>query len=503
MPPALFLRKPSERPDPETAGEPRLQRALSPLTLTSLGLGGIIGTGIFVMIGIAAHDKTGPALALSFLVAAIACAAVALCYAEFAASVPEAGSAYSYAYATLGELPAWLIGWNLIFAYGIGAASVAQGWSHYFQDFLGGLGLTLPRALASTPYDLAPQMGKLVPTGSLGDLPALLITEVISFCILRGMRASLRFNFAMLSLKLAILFFVIGVGAFYIKPQNWHPFAPYGLLAQAGPGGQPLGMMAGAALVFYAYLGFEALSAYTEECRKPQRDVPLGILASVALCTLLYIAVAVVLTGIVPYDRINVRAPISDAFGQVGLPWAQFLIALGALTGITSVLLVILLTLPRILMVMGRDGLLPPGVFSAIHPRYRTPWKATIVIGVAAGLLSALVPLRILADLVMMATLLGYVVICIAVLILRRTHAHTTRRFRAPLGPFVPLLGILTCLLLIRSLPSSAWLQLFAWLLLGLGVYFAYGRRHSVLARSHPATEPVGGLAAAEEGALR
>lgn len=488
---SLFARKPLVCLQQEAGEEQRLKRVLGPASLTGLGVGGIIGTGIFVMIGLAAHDKAGPAISLSFVIAAFACVAIALCYAEFAATVPIGGSAYSYAYATLGELPAWIIGWNLVTCYLLGAASVAQGWSHYFQSFVGAFGMRLPTALTGAPIDFNPTAGKLEATGATLDLPAALIIVLMTAVIVRGIRISLRFNLAMLIVKLAVILFVIVVGAFYIHPQNWHPFAPFGLgglslfgktWGQSGVGGQPVGMFAGSALVFYAYIGFDALSAYTEECRTPRRDVPVAILASVGICAALYVAVATVLTGMVRYDRIDINAPISEAFRQVGLPWAQFLVAVGALTGITAVLLVMLLSLPRILLAMGRDGMIPSHFFNAVHPRFQTPWKGTLFAGTLIVPLTSLLPLRLIADLAVMAVLFGYAVICAAVLILRRTQPEQKPVFRTPLGPVVPLLGILTCLLLMVSLPSENWLRLAVWLAIGMAVYLVYGRRHSVLA---------------------
>jgi APA family basic amino acid/polyamine antiporter len=296
----------------------------------------------------------------------------------------------------------------------------------------------------------------------------------------------------MVVVKVAIVFFVIGVGAFYVDPGNWTPFAPYGwtgisffghtLMGQTGPGGEPLGALAGAAVIFFAYIGFDSVSTHAEEARDPRRDVPIGIITSLVLCTLLYIAVAAVLTGMVPYDKINIDAPVSDAFRQVGLPWAQFLISLGALTGITSVLLVLMLSQPRVMLAMARDGLVPPSFFGAVHERFRTPWKSTILTGVFVGLMGALVPLRVLAELVNIGTLLAFVIVCAAVLVMRRTYPDADRPFRCPMVPLVPILGIAFCLLLMFSLPAENWLRLVIWLLLGLGIYFAYGRSHSKLA---------------------
>jgi APA family basic amino acid/polyamine antiporter len=477
----------------EMEGEHRLRRVLGPVQLTSLGVGAIIGTGIFVLTGIAAHDKVGPALTLSFVVAGAACIFAALCYAEFASMVPVAGSAYTYAYATLGELFAWIIGWDLVLEYAVGSATVAHGWSHYFQDFIGIFGFKLPHAFTNAPFDFNPATGQLSATGTLIDLPALMIAALITVVLVIGIRESASFNSAMVIVKVLIVFFVIVVGAFYIDPQNWRPFAPYGLtgisffghtlMGQTGPGGEPLGMLAGAAVIFFAYIGFDSVSTHAEEARNPKRDVPIGIVVSLILCTVLYIAVAAVLTGMVRYDKINIDAPVSDAFKQAGLPWAQFLISLGALTGITSVLLVLMLSQPRVMLAMARDGLVPRGFFGAVHERFRTPWKSTILTGVFVGLMGALVPLRVLAELVNIGTLLAFVIVCAAVLIMRRTHPDADRPFRCPLVPLVPILGIAFCSLLMFSLPAENWLRLFIWLLLGFGIYFSYGRYHSVMAR--------------------
>jgi basic amino acid/polyamine antiporter, APA family len=489
----LFARKPLKMLLDEMAGEHRLRRVLGPVQLTSLGVGAIIGTGIFVLTGVAAHDRTGPALMLSFVVAGIACVFAALCYAEFASMVPVAGSAYTYAYATLGELFAWIIGWDLVLEYAVGAGTVAHGWSHYFQDFIGIFGIKLPHVLTNAPFDYDLSIGKLVATGTVLDLPAILITAAITTILVIGIKESAGFNAAMVIVKVVIVVFVIGVGAFYVDPKNWEPFAPYGLTGisffgktvsgQTGPGGEPLGMLAGAAIIFFAYIGFDSVSTHAEEARKPQRDVPIGIITSLILCTLLYIAVAAVLTGMVPYHRIKVDAPVSDAFRQVGLPWAQFLISLGAITGITSVLLVMMLSQPRVLLAMARDGLVPPSFFGAVHERFRTPWKSTILTGIFVGLLAAFLPLRVLAELVNIGTLLAFVIVCAAVLVMRRKHPEAERPFRAPLVPLVPILGIATCLLLMFSLPRENWLRLGVWLLIGFIIYFGYGRRHSIMAR--------------------
>jgi len=487
----LFATKSMERLMEEMKGENRLRRILGPVQLTSLGVGAIIGTGIFVLTGQAAHDKTGPALMLSFVFSGIACIFAALCYAEFASMVPVAGSAYTYAYATLGELFAWIIGWDLILEYAVGSATVAHGWSHYFQDFIGILGLKIPHVFSTAPFDYDPKLGHFVSTGAVLDLPAIIITLIVTVILVKGIRESASFNATMVIVKLIIVFFVIIVGAFYVNPANWKPFAPFGLtgvsffgktlFGQTGAGGEPLGMLAGAATIFFAYIGFDSVSTHAEEAKNPKRDVPIGIVTSLVLCTVLYIAVAAVLTGMVPYNKINIDAPVSDAFRQVGLPWAQFLISLGAIAGITSVLLVMMLSQPRVILAMARDGLVPRSFFGAIHERFRTPWKSTIITGIFVATLGAFLPLRVLAELVNIGTLFAFVVVCAAVLIMRRTNPKAPRPFKAPFVPLTPILGILTCTLLMFSLPAENWWRLIIWLAIGFFIYFGYGRHHSVL----------------------
>jgi APA family basic amino acid/polyamine antiporter len=487
----LFARKPISLLMEEMAGEHRLRRVLGPVQLTALGVGAIIGTGIFVLTGVAAHDKTGPALMLSFVVAGLGCVFAALCYSEFASMVPVAGSAYTYAYATLGELFAWIIGWDLVLEYAVGAATVAHGWSHYFQDFLGIFHISLPTVLTNAPFDYDPNTGHLAMTGKYFDLPAIGIAAIITVILVVGIRESASFNAAMVMIKVLIVFMVIIVGAFYVKSANWSPFAPFGLtgvsffgktlLGQTGKGGEPVGMLAGAATIFFAYIGFDSVSTHAEEAKNPKRDVPIGIIVSLILCTVLYIAVTAVLTGMVPSNKISIDAPVSNAFMQVGLTWAQFLISLGAIAGITSVLLVMMLSQPRVLLAMARDGMVPESFFGAIHDKFRTPWKATILTGVFVATLGAFLPLRILAELVNIGTLLAFVIVCTAVLIMRRTHPDLPRPFRAPLVPLTPILGIAICALLMFSLPAENWWRLIIWLLVGFIIYFGYSRRHSVM----------------------
>ncbi len=492
----LFAKKSLQVLLDEMAGEHRLRRVLGPVTLSSLGVGAIIGTGIFVLVGKAAHDTTGPALMLSFVLAGVACVFAALCYAEFASMAPVAGSAYTYAYTTLGELLAWVIGWDLVLEYAVGAATVAHGWSHYFQDFLSVFEvewLKWPAVLSNAPFDYDLAKGEFISTHAIVDLPAIIIAAIVTGILVVGIRESAGFNAAMVAVKVAIVLVVIAVGAWYIKSENWHPFAPHGytgisifghtIFGEEAPGGQPLGVFAGAAIIFFAYIGFDSVSTHAEEARNPRRDVPIGIISSLVICTVLYIAVSAVLTGMVPSEKINIDAPVSNAFKQQGLRWAQFVVSLGALTGITSVLLVMMLSQPRVLLAMARDGLLPPSFFGAVHPRFRTPWKSTILTGVIVSTLGGFLPLRILAELVNIGTLLAFIIVCAAVLIMRRTNPNAERPFRTPFVPLVPILGIGFCLVLMFSLPSENSARLGIWLLVGFVIYFFYGRHHSILGK--------------------
>lgn len=489
----LFARKPVEMILAEMQGENRLRRVLGPWGLTALGVGCIIGTGIFVLTGVAAHDKAGPALMLSFVVAGMTCIFAALCYAEFASMVPVAGSAYTYAYATLGELMAWIIGWDLVLEYTVASATVAHGWSHYFQNLIGMFGMQLPEAFRNAPFDYDPSSGSFVATGQIVDLPAILITFVVTAVLVKGIQESSRVNVAIVILKLAVVLFVIIVGAMFVDAANWTPFAPYGytgislfgetVAGQTGKGGEPLGMLAGAGTVFFAYIGFDSVSTHAEEAINPRRDVPFGIIVSLVLCTVLYIAVAAVITGMVPYNEIDIDAPIPAAFAKVGMPWAQLMIAMGALAGITSVLLVLMLSQPRVMLAMARDGLVPPSFFGAVHEKFRTPWKSTILTGVFVALFGGLLPLRILADLVNIGTLLAFAIVCASVLVVRKTHPDLPRPFRCPGVPFVPIAGILSCLMLMLALPSENWLRLSIWLAIGFAIYFGYGHKHSVMRR--------------------
>jgi APA family basic amino acid/polyamine antiporter len=464
----------------EMASDNRLRRVLGPVTLTALGVGAIIGAGIFVLTGLAANVYAGPGLTLSFVVAGFGCAMAALCYAEFASMVPVAGSAYTYAYATLGELLAWIIGWDLILEYAVASSTVAHGWSHYFMSFLKLFDITVPAHWAASPIDFNPATHGWVQTGAYCNLPAGLVVLLITVILVIGIRESARFNAAMVVLKLVVVLFVIVFGSMYIRVENWTPYLPYGAT----------GVFKGAAYIFFAYIGFDSVSTHAEEARNPQRDVPIGIIASLALCTILYILVAAVLTGMVPYNQIDLDAPVAQAFAARGLPIAVFLISLGAVVGITSVLLVLLLSQARILLAMARDGLISYAFFGAVHPRFRTPHKATILTGGLVALVAATFPLKILADLVNIGTLMAFAIVCAAVLVMRRSNPGLARPFRTPFVPAVPLLGVASNVLMMLFLGWENWLRLFVWLAIGLAIYFGYSRHHSKLAleaRSSPA----------------
>jgi len=435
-----------------------LKRALRAWDLTALGIGAIIGAGIFVLTGVGAR-YAGPSLILSFVVSGFACAMAALCYAEFAAMIPIAGSAYSYSYATMGELVAWIIGWDLVLEYAVGAAAVAAGWSGYLRVMLDGLGIHLPLVLTHAPGSYP---------GAIINLPALVIVLLISAVLYVGISESARLNSAIVAIKLVVVAVVIAVGVFFVKPANWSPFAPFGWS----------GTMKSAAVIFFAYIGFDAVSTAAEEVVDPKRDLPLGILGSLFICTLLYILVTAVLTGMVPYQVIDMSAPLASAFAARGLNAISGLISLGAVAGLTSVLLVLLLGQSRIFFAMSRDGLLP-AAFSRVHPRFRTPYVPTILTGIAVAIAASLLPIEEIAELANIGTLFAFVLVCLGVWILRVAEPEMRRPFTTPLVPLVPILGIVCCGYLMSRLPSLTWIRFFGWLAVGLIIYFSYGRFHS------------------------
>jgi APA family basic amino acid/polyamine antiporter len=487
------MRKPLAMLLDEVRGENRLRRVLGPVQLTSLGIGAVIGAGIFVATGAAAHNVAGPALMLSYTFAGLTCVFAALCYAEFASMVPVAGSAYTYAFATLGEMMAWIIGWDLVLEYAVGAATVANGWSGYFQTLLPKMGIHLPAAIAQAPIIYDANVGAFVQTPGIVNLPAVIIVAIMTYVLVIGIQESASFNATMVAIKVAAVLFVILVGSFFVNPANWVPFAPYGwtginifgnhVAGQTDPGGQPIGMLAGAAIIFFAYIGFDSVSTHAEEAKQPQRDVPIGIITSLVICTFLYIAVVAVLTGMVPYTQIDPSAGVSSAFAAAGLGWAAVIIAIAGVAGITSVLLVMMLSAPRVFLAMARDGLLPKSFFGAVHPRFRTPWKSTILVGLFVGTLAGFMPLDALLHMTNIGTLMAFVIVCAAVLIMRKMHPEAERPFRCPFVPVVPILGILSCLLLMFSLPAANWWRLAVWLAIGLVIYFLYSQKHSVVAK--------------------
>jgi APA family basic amino acid/polyamine antiporter len=479
------------RAEADATSETSLKRALGPLNLVTLGIGAIIGAGIFVLTGQAAALYAGPAVPISMGLVGIACAFAGLCYAEMASAVPVAGSAYTYAYATMGELVAWIIGWDLVLEYAAGAAGVGVGWSGFFVSLLGLVGLHLPPALAASPtlWCTAAQVGTMAApgcahagfnlTGAIVNLPAVVIVALMSTILVIGIRESARVNNFIVILKVAIVLLVVVVGLSHITPSNWTPFiAPNS--GEWGTFGWS-GVLRGAGLVFFAYIGFDAVSTTAQEAKNPQKDMPIGILGSLAVCTVLYMVVSAVLTGMVPYTQLNVPAPMAYAMEQVHAPWAvQAAIDIGAVLGLGSVILVMLLGQSRVFFAMSRDGLLGPWA-GKVHPTRRTPYLSTIYTGVAVGLASGLLPLQLLGQLVNIGTLLAFVLVCAGVWILRTKRPDLDRPFRTPFVPFVPIMGILTCFGLMLTLPADTWIRLVVWLIIGFAIYFGYSRKHSVL----------------------
>ncbi len=448
-------------------GAKALKRTLSAMDLTLLGIGAIIGTGIFVLTGTAAANQAGPAIVLSYVAAGLACGFAALCYAEFASMIPISGSAYTYAYATLGEVFAWMIGWDLILEYAVGSMTVAVGWSGYFQRILAGFDVHLPAWMAAAP-------GTGV-EGALINLPAVIIVLVITALLIIGVRESARFNAAMVAVKLAAIVFFIVVGIGYVEPANWSPFMPYGVQ----------GISAAAAVVFFAYIGFDAVSTTAEEAKNPSRDLPIGIIASLVVCTVLYLAVAGVLTGIIPVvqykaDAQFLNAPVGYALAVIDMDWAAGIVSAGAVAGITSVLLVMLMSQPRIFFAMSRDQLLPAGI-SKVHPKYRTPYITTMITGVVVAIVAAFTPIQILGEMTSIGTLFAFVVVCAGVLVLRAKRPDAPRPFRVPGGAILPILGVLSCLYLMVNLTVMTWVRFLIWLDLGMIIYWFYGRTHSPL----------------------
>jgi APA family basic amino acid/polyamine antiporter len=509
----LFVRKSIDdlRRDAFAQGSHSLRRVLGPINLVSLGVGAIIGTGIFVLVGTAAAQYSGPAIVLSIVLAGIGCAFAALCYAEFASMIPLAGSAYTYGYATLGELIAWIIGWDLIIEYLFGAATVAVGWSGWAASLLREFGIAVPPHLAAAPgVDLVqvpgstswvqatPQLAQSLleqgidiaalphATGAFNLLAAIAIGAVTTLLVL-GIRESARANNLAVFIKVAVVLAFIVTGAHFLlnnpdlARDNWTPFIPENTGTFGAFGWS--GVLRGAGVIFFAYIGFDAVSTTAQEARNPQRDLPIGIIGSLVICTILYILVSGILTGIVPFSQLNVPEPVAIGVERMGYIGLTLFVKIGVIAGLTSVMLVMLMSQPRIFFTMSRDGLLPP-VFGRLHPRFRTPYLATLLTGVICAAMAGLVPLTLLGELVSIGTLLAFVIVCAGVWYLRVKEPNRERPFRAPLVPLVPILGIIACGAMMAGLPLDTWLRLLVWLAIGLVIYFAYGRHHSLMQRA-------------------
>ncbi len=464
--------------------ETTLRRALSATNLTLLGIGAIIGAGIFVLTGTAAANYAGPAIVLSFILAGTGCLFAGLCYAEFASMIPIAGSAYTYSYATLGEFFAWIIGWDLVLEYLFGASTVAVGWSGYFVSFMRSIGVNLPMEWTQAPFAYSAAEG-LSRTGAVLNIPAMFLIAVLTILLVVGVKESAGFNNIVVAIKVAIIFLVIGFGFMFVNPDNWSPFIPdnTGEFGQYGWSG----IVRGAGVIFFAYIGFDAVSTAAQEAKNPQRDMPIGILGSLAFCTVLYILMSLVMTGLVPYAQLNVPDPVYVALAAAGpgLSWLTKLIAIGAMAGLASVVLVMLMGQPRIFYSMARDGLLP-AVFGKVHKRFQTPYVTTIVTGVIAGVVAGLFPIGVLGELVSIGTLLAFVIVCAGIWVLRVRSPELPRPFKTPLVPLVPILGILICGYLMFSLPFDTWLRLLIWMAIGIVIYFSYSIRKSRFAGAPP-----------------
>jgi APA family basic amino acid/polyamine antiporter len=440
----------------------RLNRSLNAFDLTIMGIGAIIGVGIFVLTGAAAAKYAGPGVILSFIISGAACAFAGLCYAELASSIPVAGSAYNYAYATMGEMVAWIIGWDLILEYIVACIAVAIGWSGYFVNIMAAIGIQVPAWCSAAPGTVP---------GAIINLPAIIIVLFLTVILVIGIKESARFTGVMVFIKVVTVLVFIMVGISHVNPANWHPFMPFGLK----------GVIAGAAIVFFAYIGFDAVSTAAEETMNPQRNMPIGILLSLGICTILYIVVAAVLTGMVSYKELNTPAPVAHALTLAGFRWGSAFVSAGAVAGITSVLLVMLMGQPRIFFSMSRDGLLWPWI-SKVHPRFRTPYIAQIFTGIVVAGFAGFIDIGTAAELCNIGTLFAFAIVCGGVVVLRKTHPELRRSFRCPLVPLIPLLGVFSCVGLMLSLPRITWIRFVVWLFAGLTIYFYYGIKHSRLA---------------------
>ncbi|HEV8123492.1 MAG TPA: amino acid permease [Gemmatimonadales bacterium] len=490
----------SLRAEADNVSEKSLRRHLGPWGLTALGIGAIIGAGIFVLTGQAAALHAGPAVPLSMIIVGIACAFAGLCYAEMASAVPVAGSAYTYSYATMGELVAWIIGWDLVLEYAAGAATVGVGWSGHLVSLLAQLGIHIPPHFTNSPtaWCTASQVGTMANpdcahaglnlTGAVINLPAVFIVALMSTILVIGIKESASVNNMIVLLKVTIILLIVAIGVGHIHTENWKPFIPPNT-GEWGTYGWS-GVLRGAGLVFFAYIGFDAVSTAAQEARNPQKDMAKGILGSLAICTLLYVVVSAVLTGMVPYTELNVAAPMALAMERIGAPtWVRLSVDVGAVLGLGSVILVMLLGQSRVFYSMSRDGLLGKWA-GAVHPKFRTPYLSTIFTGVAVGVATGMLPLQLLGQLVNIGTLLAFVLVCLGVMILRKKRPELDRPFRTPWVPFVPIMGVLCCLGLMATLPADTWIRLIVWLIIGFVIYFGYSRRHSVLQKELDAGTP-------------
>jgi APA family basic amino acid/polyamine antiporter len=462
------------------SGEGSMKRTLTRLNLVSLGVGAIIGAGIFVLTGNAAANYAGPAVVLSFVVAGFACVFAGLCYAEFASMIPISGSAYTYAYATLGEFIAWIIGWDLILEYLFGAATVAVGWSGYVSSLFKDFGIVIPTYLANSPYVYDPATHDLHSSGAFLNLPAMFIIAIMTTLLVIGIRESANFNNVIVIIKVAVILLFIGFGIKYIITDNYHPFIPEnkGNFGQFGISG----IFRAAGVIFFAYIGFDAVSTAAQEAKNPQKDMPWGILGSLLICTIIYILVGLVMTGIVSYTALNDPAPIAVAINAAGegLEWLRYPIKIGAIAGLSSVILVMLLGQPRIFYAMSKDGLLPKS-FSKLHPKFRTPYITTIITGVVAMFVAGIFPIGLLGELVSIGTLLAFVIVCGGILVLRYKQPNLERPFKTPFFPAVPILGVLSSLGVMATLPGDTWIRLLVWMALGVVIYFVYSKHHSIV----------------------
>jgi len=479
----LFLTKPVEPAGHVDAGEPvegslegeaTLKRSLTATQLVMLGIGAVIGAGIFVLSGHAAAEHAGPAIVISFIIAGFACALAGLCYAEFAAMLPVSGSAYSYSYATLGEFVAWFIGWNLVLEYMFAASTVAVGWSGYLNSFLGSFNMALPASLAAAPLNVVE--GSIVYTGGLINLPAVFIVAALSGLCYVGITQSAIVNSVIVAIKVIVIVMFVAFAAKYVNPDNWVPFIP----ENQGPGRYGIdGIIRGASVVFFAYIGFDAVSTAAGEAKNPQRDMPIGILGSLVICTIIYIIVALVLTGLLPYPQLSTPKPVATALeAYPSLTWLKHIVELGAIAGLSSVILVMLMGQPRIFYSMAKDGLLPK-VFAKVHPKFQTPYMGTIYVGVFACLLAGFLPIGLLGELVSMGTLLAFATVSIGVLVLRKSRPDLPRPFRVPAASIICPLGAAACLYLFWKPFSEHWPLMTGWTAIGLLIYFFYGYRNS------------------------